>query len=650
MRLPTRAATWWLILTSTAAAVGLANALSLSTITFITLTLALWAALIQRGMLARGLAVLTLVLLLPGILSYIIPEGWVSTAQWQHLASALNQQSTLETWRAPFLVTLTLALLALSLLLRQRARLGAPLLLATALLLLCTQLIDRIIGHDPPTLLHYNASGGTLFALALMIATHIALAWPHWRDKRYVFSSLWPAITLMLLASLLWQQQHRSIESALYQRTHNEGEALVSRITSDIQAHRQAMRRFSRFWQLLDEAPSAPQWAQQAADYHADFRYFLNIAFIATDSQVTHVYPPTLLNRNIQGQRLFEAQPSGRQALAPALQGENEGSTGLVELLQGGPGIIHYWPIKNNDQTPVGAVAMAMSIPMLADILFASLTPEHAALRWHDSGSVLARFGTSTRPGPWQHHYTLTLGQEPLTLSRQPNRDYLLSQMPRLPSIGLSIALVLAYLLYLVLYTFKRLGEQHRAMRFSNHMLQLEIEKRSELQKEVEWLARHDDLTGIANRRHFLEQASKLTQPLPLSLILCDIDHFKRVNDQLGHLVGDDYLEATAKLGASLIAQHGGIFARYGGEEFVAWLPAVDHQRALTIAEQLRRQVMALSLAHADNTPLTLSAGVVTHTQGEVNMSHLMQTADEALYRAKTQGRNRVASAKSEEP
>ncbi|NYS59909.1 sensor domain-containing diguanylate cyclase [Vreelandella salicampi] len=648
MRLPTRPATWWLILTSAAAAVGFANALSISTVTLITSTLALWASLIQREVLARSLAGLTLVLLLPGFLSYITPEGWISTAQWQAWASGVLSDSRLETWRAPLLVTLTLALLALSLLLRQLARLGAPVLLAAALLLLCTQLIDRIIGHDPPTLLHYNASGGALFTLTLMIATHIAFVWSHWRDKRYIGSALWPAITLMLLALLLWQQQHRYMESALYQRTHAEGKELISRLTSDIQAHRQAMRRFSRFWQLLDEAPSAQQWARQAADYHADFRYFLNIAFIANDSQVTHVYPPTLLNRNIQGQRLFEAQPSGRQALAPALQGESKGSTGLVELLQGGPGIIYYWPIKTANQTPVGAAAMAVSIPMLADILFAPLTPEHAALRWHDNGNVLARFGTSTHPGPWQHHYTLTLGQEPLTLSRQPNRDYLLSQMQRLPSIGLSIALVLAYLLYLVLYTFKRLGEQHRAMRFSNHMLQREIKKRSQLQKEVEWLARHDELTGIANRRHFLERARDDTQALPLSLILCDIDHFKRINDQLGHLVGDDYLKATAKLGAALIEQHGGIFARYGGEEFVAWLPGVDHQHALAIAEQLRRQMMALSLAHADDTPLTLSAGVVTHTQGEVDMPRLMQAADEALYRTKTQGRNRVASAKTD--
>ncbi|WP_075880687.1 GGDEF domain-containing protein [Vreelandella massiliensis] len=645
MTLPRRPVTWLLLLTSAAVAAGLASAPNLTTFALIASTLALWASLARHAFLSRALAALTLVLLLPGLVSYVTPEAWIGTARWQAWASALLAPTTLETWRAPLLATLTLMLLALSLLLRLRARLGAPLLLAAALLLLCTQLIDLLIGHDPPTLLHYNASGSPLLALALMIATQIALVWSHWREKRYVVSALWPALVLLLLALLLWQQQHRYAESVLYQRTHAEGEELIDRFVEDIQAHRQAMRRFSQFWQLLNDAPSAQQWAQQAADYHADFRYFLNIAFIDSDSHVKHVYPPTLLNRNIQGQRLFDAQPQGRQALAPALEGKSENSTGLVELLQGGPGIIYYWPIKTADQAPVGAAAMAISIPMLADILFSPLDPAHGVLRWHDNGNVLARFGTSSHPGPWQHHYALELGQEPLTLTRQLNRDYLLSQMPRLPSIGLSIALVLAYLLYLVLYTFKRLGEQHRAMHFSNRMLQLEIDKRSKLQKEVEWLARHDELTGIANRRHFLEQVRDNTQALPLSLILCDIDHFKRINDQLGHLVGDAHLEAIAQLGASLIKAHGGMFARYGGEEFIAWLPQVDHPEAFAIADILRKQVIALNLYHADGAPLTLSAGVVTHAQGEMDMSQLMQAADEALYRAKAQGRNRVASA-----
>lgn len=645
MPVPRQPATWLLVVTSIALVAGLVSAPGFTALAALTLTLSLWAALGQRTLPARALAALTLVLLVPGLLSYVMPEGWISTAQWQHLARALDASSTLESWRAPLLATLVLALLALGLLLRQRARLGVPLLLVAALLLLCVQLVERVISHDPPPLLRYSTGGYLLFIQALLIAAQGALAWPYWREKRFLLNALWPSITLLLCALGLWQQQHHFNESALYQRTHTEGKELVSRLNADLQAHRQAMRRFSQSWQLLDAPPSARQWARQAADYHADFRYFLNIGFIDTRSTIVHVYPPTPLNRNIVGQRLFDAQPQGRPALEPALTGKHEGNTGLIQLLQGSPGMVYYWPVKSARQQPLGAAAMTVSIPMLADILFSSLDPTHGVLRWHDSGNVLARFGIASRPGPWQHHYALELGQAPLTLTRQLNRDYLLSQMPRLPSIGLSIALVLAYLLYLVLYTFKRLEEQHRAMHFSNRMLQLEIDKRSKLQKEVEWLAHHDELTGIANRRHFLEQVQAHAQTRPLSLILCDIDHFKRINDRLGHPVGDQYLEAVAQLGATRMQACGGMFARYGGEEFIAWLPHVDHPEALEIAETLRQQVMALHLSHADGAPLTLSAGVVTHTRGEMDIPQLIQAVDEALYRAKTQGRNRVASA-----
>lgn len=231
-----------------------------------------------------------------------------------------------------------------------------------------------------------------------------------------------------------------------------------------------------------------------------------------------------------------------------------------------------------------------------------------------------------------------------MTLTFQPRRDYLLAHLPRLPSIGLGIGLTLAYLLYLVIYTFRQLGEQNRTVRFNNRTLQSEIEKRGRLQKEIEWLAHHDDLTGIANRRHILEQIHSQQEHRPFSLILCDIDNFKHINDQLGHLVGDDYLIATARLGVDVVGEQG-IFARYGGEEFISLLPGVDHDQARAIAEELRQRLQDAGLCHANGTPLTLSAGVVTQHSDELVLPNLMQLADEALYRAKKSGRNRVESA-----
>ena len=202
---------------------------------------------------------------------------------------------------------------------------------------------------------------------------------------------------------------------------------------------------------------------------------------------------------------------------------------------------------------------------------------------------------------------------------------------------------MLAYLLYLVLYTFQRLGQQHRVMQKSNATLQQEIQKRSKLQQEVEWLARHDELTGIANRRFFLEQVEASQSVRPLSLILFDIDYFKRVNDQQGHLVGDEFLRSFAQLGQSLLDHNGGVFARYGGEEFVALLPGHHGPSAVNIAVELRQRLANAKLAHADGQPLTFSAGIVTCPRsGKLPIARMMQAADEALYHAKHKGRNRI--------
>lgn len=609
----------------------------------VALSLAHWAARCRRRLLTRLMATVVIIALLPGLFSYIIPESWFSIAQWQAFSQQIWADSCLENWRAPLLATLATLLLALSLLLDGKVQLGTLFLLSAIALLLATQGVEHLFPLENPPLLDYSATWPQMAVLGFLLGAQSHLFYPQWRHQPGDWHALLPSTLLLIMVLLLWQHQHRDGEQQLYTKSVSEGQQLTSRLNQEIDAHRQAMQRFSRFWSLLDTPPTATQWAQQAAYYHADFRYFLNIAFINTQSRITHVFPATPVNLSIIGQRLYEAQPSGRAALEPALEGQRPGNTQIIELLQGGPGVVTYWPLRQSDNRLVGAAAMAISIPMLANALFSHLDPDHGQLRWHEDDRVLASFGTTTSPGPWQHHYPLKLSESPLTLSIQPRRDYLLAQLPRLPSIGLGVGLVLAYLLYLVMHAFQQLSQHNRAMQDNNATLQSEIEKRGRLQREVEWLALHDELTGIANRRHFLEQAARYQDQRPLSLILCDIDNFKRINDQLGHLVGDDYLIATARIGAETCGEHN-LFARYGGEEFIALLPGVEHEQATALAEQLRTRLQAAALRHLEGQPLTLSAGVVTCESGEMDLPRLMQQVDEALYRAKEKGRNRVES------
>ena len=177
---------------------------------------------------------------------------------------------------------------------------------------------------------------------------------------------------------------------------------------------------------------------------------------------------------------------------------------------------------------------------------------------------------------------------------------------------------------------------------------------RQELQEANEKLreqARSDALTGIANRRHFdeiLHQEMHRTgrSDSPLSLILCDIDYFKLYNDHYGHLAGDRCLQQVATGIRETFKRAGDFCARYGGEEFAIIMPATSPEDARLLAERLNQAVWALDLPHeasriADR--ISLSVGVATIIPGEnASMMDIIAAADEALYLAKENGRNRV--------
>lgn len=635
-----RAAHWLPIIAACCAVTLVALHPNISSTALVLVALAQLSTLKSFRWLTCLLCISAIGLLLPGLISYLTPESWASTADWQTL-TRWAQPIALESFRAPLLMTLALQLSALAILLRQRARLGAPLLLLAALLLTGLQLIPSSQPFTP--LLRYTADWPGLLTLGLLLLGQYLLSVRYWRGKRYLINALWPACGLLIAVLMLWEKLHHEAEQRLYQQVEARAQQATHQLSLEINTHLNAMRGFARIWQLQRSLPTYQQWTDQAAGYRQDFTYLINIAFVTPDSVIRHVYPFTTSNLSALGRRLFDVQPAGREALEPALRGQQEGSTDIIELLQGGTGVIHYFPVLNADGVPLGAAAMAVSFPLFAEALFAQLPAEQGVTRWHNGTQLLAQHGDATQPGPWLFDSQVNLLDKALTLSYQPRWEYLASQLSRLPTISLVTGLLLTYLLYLVLYTFQRLGHQHTAMQNSNADLQQEIRKRSKLQQEVEWLARHDELTEIANRRHFLEQADTLQSVRPISLVLFDIDYFKRINDQLGHLVGDEHLHFFAQLGKSHIEYHGGVFARYGGEEFVAWLPGHPLPSAFKVADELRQKLATSSLTHADGKPLTLSAGVVTfNCPKDVDLARMMQTADEALYHAKHNGRNRV--------
>lgn len=160
-----------------------------------------------------------------------------------------------------------------------------------------------------------------------------------------------------------------------------------------------------------------------------------------------------------------------------------------------------------------------------------------------------------------------------------------------------------------------------------------------------------DDLTGMANRRYFeskleIEMGVCRISGSPLSIIIIDVDFFKRFNDRYGHLMGDECLRRVASAIMSAMRRPTDLAARYGGEEFVCVLSCTNADGAAIVAETIRQTITDLAIAHATSmvaTVVTASLGVVTVSKiGDITRDQLLDEADALLYRAKRDGRNRV--------
>jgi diguanylate cyclase (GGDEF)-like protein len=195
-----------------------------------------------------------------------------------------------------------------------------------------------------------------------------------------------------------------------------------------------------------------------------------------------------------------------------------------------------------------------------------------------------------------------------------------------------------------------------------NLMFAYSLRQRARAESALKMLARLDSLTGLNNRRTLDEmlerewrRANRSGQPL--SILFVDIDRFKSYNDTYGHQAGDDVLANVANCIAGHLSRAGDVAARYGGEEFVVVLPHTGREGALGLAETIRQAIASLGIAHAGSElhTVTVSIGVATwqapghvHDQGQSQSAHggtlaaVLRAADDALYRAKQTGRNRV--------
>ena len=167
------------------------------------------------------------------------------------------------------------------------------------------------------------------------------------------------------------------------------------------------------------------------------------------------------------------------------------------------------------------------------------------------------------------------------------------------------------------------------------------------LYQKTEELAISDSLTGLYVHRYFRERLDEehkrsLISNSPFSILMCDIDHFKQCNDRYGHASGDLLIKAVSQKLRDGVGDNG-LVARYGGEEFAIILPGVEKNKAVLLAETLRKLIESLNVrTRGEELKVTLSIGVASFPVDTLDPEGLLELADKALYKAKNRGRNSV--------
>jgi diguanylate cyclase (GGDEF)-like protein len=186
--------------------------------------------------------------------------------------------------------------------------------------------------------------------------------------------------------------------------------------------------------------------------------------------------------------------------------------------------------------------------------------------------------------------------------------------------------------------------------------LHIALQELEDANRELSEINTRDELTGLYNRRFYdqkiqAEFRRSRRNLSHLSLLIIDIDHFKKVNDNYGHLAGDHCLKAVSNTIKTAVQRSADIACRYGGEEFCIILPETDQQGSVLFAEELRKNIEQLLIQHEEQKiPLTISCGIAVYQQQKnATPESIFTLADQALYQAKKQGRNQVKIAENEQ-
>jgi len=434
------------------------------------------------------------------------------------------------------------------------------------------------------------------------------------------------------------QQDSYQIQANL----NNEARALTDNLEREFLVHVQAIGRMAK---RLNSQPqtSRSEWSLDARNYLNDFGVYQAVQWIDQNFIIRWLEPLTD-NEEVVGYNVaFNDQR--REALKQAAATGHYDISGIIDLRQGGKGLVIYYPVGAGDANR-GYISGVFRMEVLAEQLLTTRVLENFQIEIQDAGEpaylmdslsgVNSRFSASSAIQLPTLNWTLTL---------RPGHDWVDAQRSQWPGVTFASLVFMGLLTALTTLLVQLILKRNQDLLKTRKELEQEIDQRVAMQVDLERLESTDTLTGLANRRFFMEDLSHTLniadrQMRQVGLVMLDLDRFQMLNDSLGHQFGDELLiNVSERLNG--LSNEKILVAYSGGDEFMLCQQQVDDiDDVIHLLGQIKQCFAEPFEVQGDPHSITATMGVAVYPQSGLDADTLMRNADIALYRAKAQGRN----------
>ncbi|PSF09672.1 bifunctional diguanylate cyclase/phosphodiesterase [Marinobacter halophilus] len=436
----------------------------------------------------------------------------------------------------------------------------------------------------------------------------------------------------------LIQQDNHQIQANL----NNEARALANNLEREFMVHVQAIGR------MADRLNAEPEileqlWRLDAKNYLDDFGVYQAIEWIDSNFIIRWLEPLTG-NQAVVGYNVaFNNQR--RKALEQAAATGQYDLSGIIDLHQGGKGMVIYYPVGAGEANN-GFIAGVFRIEVLAEQLLTSRVLEHFQIEIQDAGAPAYLLDTlADVDNSFSYTVPIQLPTLNWALTLQPSQAWVNSQRSFWPTVTFASLLLMGLLTALTALLVQLILKRNQALLKTQRELEQEIDQRVAMQVDLERLESTDTLTGLANRRFFMEDLAHTLniadrQMRQVGLVMLDLDRFQVLNDTLGHQFGDELLIKVSERLNSLSNER--ILVAYsGGDEFMVCQQQVDDiDDVIHLLGQIKQCFAEPFAVQGEPHSITATMGVAVYPQSGLDADTLMRNADIALYRAKSQGRN----------